>query len=166
MRLDKDRFVVTYDASKANEDKIIATIKEAGYAAKLVADQPAARPASAPALKRADPPFFTDALALAKKERKSVVLDFYAEWCVPCKRMSRETFSDPKVKALLQRVILLKIDSDRFPDLAKKFGVIGLPDIRFLGSDGTEKKKLLDYQDAASFAKWLSELLDGSAGNR
>jgi thiol:disulfide interchange protein len=166
MQLDKDQFVVTYDGSKANEDKIIATIKETGYFAKVVANTPATRAGSAPTLKKPDPPFFTDAFARPKQERKPVVLDFYAEWCVPCKRMSGETFSDPKVKALLERCVLLKVDTDRLPDLAKKFGVTGLPDIRFLSSDGSEKKKLLDYQDAASFAKALSELLDGSAGSR
>jgi len=166
MQLDKDRFVITYDAAKASKEKILATIKETGYAAKTVADQHPTRAASAPTSKPAALAMFKAALAQAKKEKKLLVLDFQAAWCVPCQRMARETFADPKVKALLERCVLVEVDTDRFPDLAKQFGVTGLPDVRFLTSDGTEKKKMLDYQDAASFAKALSELLDRSAENR
>lgn len=166
MQLDKDQFLVTYEGSKVKEAKIIATIQEAGYVAKVVANNPAARSASSPMTEESDPPFFKEALARAKRDRKPLVLDFYAEWCVPCQRMSRETLSDPRVKKLLERAIMVKIDADRFPDLAKKFGVAGLPDIRFLTFEGIEKKKLLDYQDPATFAKSLSELLDGSSERR
>ena len=166
MRLDRDQFIVTYDPSKADEDKIIATIQESGYSARAEADGQETGAASTRTLLKDAPRLFTEALDRAKRERKPIVLDFYAEWCVPCKRMSRETFSDPKVKSLLDQCVLVEIDTDRYPDLARKFGVTGLPDVRFLSHDGTEKRKLLDYQDAASFAKALSQLLDGSKKGR
>jgi hypothetical protein len=57
---------------------------------------------------------------------------------------------------------LVTIDTDRYPVLAKKFGVVGLPDVRLLACDGTEKKKLLDYQDTVSFGSALRELLQGA----
>ena len=162
MRLDRDQFIVTYDASKAGEDKLIATIKETGYAARVEADGHSIGPGDSVTRMKDDPPSLTEASARAKRELKPLVLDFYAEWCVSCKRMSRETFSDPKVKTLLDRCVLVEIDTDRYPDLAKRFGVVGLPDIRLLTCDGTEKKKLVDYQDAESFGRALRALLDGS----
>jgi thiol:disulfide interchange protein DsbD len=159
MRLDRDDFIIAYDASKANEDKIMASIKESGYIPTIGTGQigkPADRSGGST---EKLPPILVEALARAKTEHKPVVLDFYAEWCVPCKRMLTETFGDPKVAQLLKQCVLLKIDTDRYPELARKFGVEGLPDIRFLADDGNERKKLLDYQDAASFAKALAELL-------
>jgi thiol:disulfide interchange protein DsbD len=166
MRLDQDQFIVTYDPSRVDEDKILATIKETGYPARVEADGHAIGTTGSATPMKDDPPSFAEARARAKRERKPIVLDFYAEWCVPCKRMSRETFSDPKVKTLLDQCILVEIDTDRYPDLAKRYAVTGLPDIRFLLCDGTEKKKLLDYQDAASFAKALEEVLSRTGGSR
>jgi thiol:disulfide interchange protein len=164
VRLERDEFSITYEAGKANDDKLLATIKEAGYEARLVDDRPEAAAASTRAPSGDDPPIFKEALARAKREQKPVVLDFYAEWCVPCKRMLRETFADPKVTALLERCVLVKIDTDRYPDLGRKYGVSGLPDLRFLAPDGTEKKRVLDYQDPAPFAKALEALLGDSPG--
>jgi thiol:disulfide interchange protein DsbD len=165
MRLGRDEFVVKYDAAKANEDQIALTIKELGYIPTIrtgaIADN--AHRSGGPSEKL--PPVITEALARAKREHKPVVLDFYAEWCVPCKRMLTETFAHSKVAPLLEACIVVKIDTDRYPELAKKFGVEGLPDIRFLADDGSERKRLLDYQDAASFAKALAELLSTSGNN-
>jgi thiol:disulfide interchange protein DsbD len=160
MRLDQDQFIVSYDPSKADEEKITATIKEAGYPARVEADSHETSVASSPSPSKEDPLVFTEALATAKRERKPVVLDFYAEWCVPCKRMFQETFSNAQVKNLLERCVLVKIDTDRYPDFARRFGVAALPDIRLLTCDRTQKNKLLDYQDAAFFAKALSQLLE------
>jgi thiol:disulfide interchange protein DsbD len=166
MRLGRDEFVVKYDAAKVNEDTIIATIKEAGYSPTIVTGQISERADRLGETSEKLPLLLAEALASAKREHKPVVLDFYAEWCVPCKRMLRETFGNSEVARLLRGCIVVKIDTDRYPELARKFGVEGLPDIRFLTADGTEQKKLLDYQDAASFATALAELLSTSSGHR
>src|SRR5262249_20048923 len=136
LQLDRDDFIITYDASMANRAKIMATIKETGYVPTFATDQirkPIDRSGGGSGKL---PAVFARALATAKREHKPVMLDFYAEWCVPCKRMLTETFGDPKVAPLLRECVIVKIDTDRYPEFARRFGVEGLPDIRFLADDG------------------------------
>ena len=157
MRLDQDRFVVGYDASKATAEDLIAVIEKAGWTAQLITSSPAILPKTTST--RIDDPFFIAAVARAKRENKPIVLDFEASWCKPCKRMERETFPDRTVSRLLDRCIFLKIDTDQHVALAKGFGVVGLPDFRFLAPDGAEQKRLLGFQDAATFAQALKKFL-------
>jgi thiol:disulfide interchange protein DsbD len=166
MQLDRDDFIIGYDASMVNENKITATIKETGYVPTTGTGQIGKHAGALAGPTEKLPPTLVEALARAKREHRPVVLDFYAEWCVPCKRMLKETFGDSKVAQLLKECVVVKIDTDRYPELAHKFGVEGIPDIRFLADDGSERKKLLDYQDAASFATALAEFLDTARQSR
>jgi thiol:disulfide interchange protein DsbD len=165
MRLDRDDFIIAYDSCKTNEDKIMATITESGYVPTIGTGQIGKHGDRSGGAEKL-PPILVEALASGKREHKPVVLDFYAEWCVPCKRMLTETLGDPKVARLLKKCIVVKIDTDRYPEVARTFGVEGLPDVRFLATDGSERKKLLDYQDAASFATALAEFVNAARQNR
>ncbi|MFV1981797.1 MAG: thioredoxin domain-containing protein, partial [Rhodothermia bacterium] len=163
MRLDRDQFVVTVDTTKASEEELVAIVKKAGYTANVVTGDVAPRNEVGKTV-GSDAPIFVKALARARKENKPVVVDFYAGWCGPCLKMLEVTFPDPKVAALLERCVFLKVDTDEYPELAKGFGVVGLPDIRLLAPDGTEKRRLLDFQDAESFGAELEKLLASADG--
>jgi thiol:disulfide interchange protein DsbD len=84
-------------------------------------------------------------LASAKQQGRSVMLDFYADWCISCKIMERQTFSDPKVRALLSNTLLLQADiSALTPEgqaMLDHFGLFGLPSILFWSPDGVELKE-------------------------
>ncbi len=110
-----------------------------------------------------EPPFFREAFARAARERKPLVLDFMAAWCVPCLRMQKETFSDPGVARLLEQCVFLSIDTDEYPALAIKVGVVGLPDVRLLDADGQEMRRYRDFQGPRAFAEGLEWLLDQQA---
>lgn len=62
---------------------------------------------------------------------RPVFLDFYADWCVDCKRMERRTFPEPAVASALGEFDLLKIDLTDFNDdhreVLAEFGLIGPP---------------------------------------
>jgi len=58
-----------------------------------------------------------------------VILDFYADWCNPCKRMSPLIDS---VAALLPQYTFIKINRDLFMDLAKTFNITSIPTLIFL----------------------------------
>lgn len=85
-------------------------------------------------------------LGAARAEGQSVMLDFYADWCVECKRMERTTFADGRVQRRLEPVLLLKADvtdydaSDRA--LLRELGLHGPPATLFYGPEGGERRTL------------------------
>ena len=82
------------------------------------------------------------ALANARQQGKTVMLDFYADWCISCKEMEHFTFSDPKVIATLKDTVLLQADvtenDEQDKALLKKFGLFGPPGILFFDKNSQE----------------------------
>lgn len=78
----------------------------------------------------------------ARAEQKPLMLDFYADWCVACRNMDKKVFSDPRVIAALDGVMVLKADvtSNDLDDekMLKHFSVLGLPMILFFDANGNE----------------------------
>jgi len=101
---------------------------------------------------------------------RTVMLDFYADWCVDCKRMERYTFPEADVQAALDGKVLLKADvtandaDDR--ELMNRFGIYGPPAILFFGAGGNELRpyRLLGYVPAQRFAAHVREARN-HAGN-
>ncbi|RAM61576.1 thiol:disulfide interchange protein [Herbaspirillum rubrisubalbicans] len=100
----------------------------------------------------------------AAGERRPVMLDFYADWCVSCKEMERFTFSDPRVKERFGQMLLLQIDvtANNADDRAmlKRFKLFGPPGIMFFDGDGREltSRRVIGYQDADRFISTLQNL--------
>ena len=105
------------------------------------------------------------ALAQAKASGKPVMLDFYADWCVSCKEMEHNTFTDPAVQQAVAGAVLLQADVTRNSAedkaLLKRFDLIGPPAILFFGSDGSERKasRLVGYKPADAFAPHAKQAL-------
>jgi thiol:disulfide interchange protein DsbD len=81
-------------------------------------------------------------LDAASAAHKPVMLDFAADWCVSCKEMDRDTYSDSGVQAALKDAVLLQADvtaNDATDQaLLKHFGIYGPPSIMFFGANGQE----------------------------
>ena len=98
---------------------------------------------------------------LATAGGKTVMLDFYADWCVSCKEMERFTFSDPAVQAKLNSAIVLQADvtanSAADKALLKRFGLYGPPGILFFDSKGREMGdfRVVGYQNSEQFLNTL-----------
>lgn len=78
-------------------------------------------------------------------EHKPAVVDFYADWCLSCKELEHETLSNPEVAAKLAQVATLRVDATNVDDpkvsaLIDKYGIVGLPTVLFLDSNGNEIK--------------------------
>ena len=86
------------------------------------------------------------------------MVDFYADWCVACKEMERDTFTDAGVRRALSAFVLLQADVTANDDEDKRlyvhFGIPGPPTIAFYGPDGKERRnfRVVGYMEAAKFA--------------
>jgi thiol:disulfide interchange protein DsbD len=94
-----------------------------------------------------------------------VMLDFYADWCVTCKEMERYTFSDPAVRARLDRMVKLQADVTQGKKadaaLLKRFRLFGPPGIVFFDRQGREipGMRVVGFQSAEGFALVLDRVL-------
>jgi thiol:disulfide interchange protein DsbD len=100
----------------------------------------------------------------ASAQGRTVMLDFYADWCISCKEMEAYTFTDPKVKQALADFVLLQADvtenSEQDQALLAKFQLIGPPAILFFGPDQQERtaQRVIGYQDSGTFIETLQRI--------
>jgi len=110
------------------------------------------------------------ATAKAKAEKRPLLVDFTANWCKACKRLSNETFSDPRVRDKARHFVGVKIDvsvKEDLPDdvqekleaqfdaVKKRYGVVGLPTVVGYDSTGKERLRLNDFMGPDEFLKML-----------
>ena len=103
------------------------------------------------------------AIATANASGKTVMLDFYADWCASCKEMEKYTFPAPSVQAALTNTVLLQADvtanDDADQALMQRFGILGPPSILFFGQDGVEKAayRVVGFKPADEFAPHIQQ---------
>ena len=105
------------------------------------------------------------AVARANQSGQPAMLDFYADWCVECVRMERNTFGEPEIQTLfgqiqpLQADVTLNDETDQV--LMKKYDIIGPPAILFFDRQGNEMRgyRLVGYFEPGEFAEHLRRVL-------
>ena len=104
-------------------------------------------------------------LAKAQQEKKWVLLDFYADWCISCKEMEVNTFTNPEVSKELKQLVLLQADvtanSPENQALLKRFGLFGPPGILIFNPNSEEQKeqRVIGYMPPQRFIERLQKLL-------
>lgn len=87
-------------------------------------------------------PFTAAAFEQARSAGSPVMIDFSADWCIPCHELDHRTFSDPRVIELSKSIVTLKVDLTRSGEkenvIKKDFAIRGAPTIIFYGRSGTE----------------------------
>ncbi len=101
--------------------------------------------------------------AVNVQSSKGTIIDFYADWCIPCKELEASTFSNPKVIAESKDFNAYKANMTKSlsPDvqaLRDKYSIVGVPTVLILNSQGKEVKRITGYIDANEFLKLLKEV--------
>lgn len=71
-------------------------------------------------------------------EKGIILVDFYTEWCGPCKMLA-------SILESIDYMDVLKVDADKFPELAMKFGIMSVPTLCFY-KDGLLMQKEIGYR--------------------
>jgi len=97
---------------------------------------------------------------LIEETNQPVILDFYADWCIPCIELERQTYVDQEVIAstedfLRMKVDLTRYDSERAEKLRKQYNIAGVPTVIFLDSEGNEirEARIVGFLGPEAFLK-------------
>ena len=102
---------------------------------------------------------------IAGEEKKPMILDFYADWCSPCRAMDEKVFSEPEIVELSRSFLTVRLDlTRRLPQqdkILRQFGVRGVPTVIFFNREGLEEKSLRveSYVTRRKFLKHMRKAL-------
>jgi thiol:disulfide interchange protein DsbD len=108
-------------------------------------------------------PYNEATLAKAAASGKPVIIDFYADWCLPCKELDEKTFSDKRVAAELDRFVRVKgnltvAEDAKTKALTKQYGIVGVPTIVLIDATGHEARaaRLTGFEPPEKFVARLA----------
>ncbi|MDX2362177.1 MAG: thioredoxin family protein [Crocinitomicaceae bacterium] len=107
---------------------------------------------------------WVEALEKAEEENKMIFLDAYATWCGPCKRMSKNVFTDQEVGALFNKnYINFKMDMEKGvgPQMARNLELHSYPTLYIMTSDGEPITSQVGFSDVASLLSLGESSLEG-----
>ena len=106
---------------------------------------------------------YQEAREVASKESRPLLINFTADWCKYCKKMKKETYTDPEVIAYLrENFVTALVDTEKEQAIAQEYFVRGLPTIWFLTSEGEKITNLPGFVDAPTFRQILSFIAGGA----
>jgi len=102
--------------------------------------------------------YTTEGLEQAISSQKPVIIDFYADWCIPCKELDKFTFSNEQIIQKSAEFVTIKADLTKFQseetnNLRIKYQIKGVPTIVFLDKNGREIEnlRLTGFEEAEQF---------------
>jgi thiol:disulfide interchange protein DsbD len=110
-------------------------------------------------------PFTPEALVAAHKTGTPALVDFTAEWCIPCREMDTSTFTDPAVIEAARQFAMLRADvtvmDDDTDEAMRQHQVLGVPTYLFFTTAGNEARRLVGYVPSEEFLQAMRAAADG-----
>lgn len=167
MYLERDAFWVGFDPREVGLERILGRVRKLGYDPSAVATHEGNDPVGSGSgtvgngTPRLPNVLLTQSVEDGKKQ--FVFVDFNAKWCAPCRVLERTVLSKGSVREALKPFQYVKVDTDAFPDVAKDFGVVGLPTLVVIDRDGTEHFRHLGPISVDDLIRSLAALQEEAA---
>lgn len=111
---------------------------------------------------------FEGAMQKARAQNKPILIDFYADWCGPCKLMEQSVYPDRQVIAQSQNWITVKVNGEKRPDLMGAYGLNAYPTLVFAHSNGQPVKIIEGYHDVPQLVQQMQDAFStwSNTGNK
>lgn len=99
----------------------------------------------------------------AAANNQPVLIDFYTDWCPPCKKLNKTTFVDPKMNEFFrkEKYVLVKVNPEKDRVAESKFKVYSYPTLVLFNGKGKEIDRILGYRTTAQLIEALENLKKG-----
>jgi thiol:disulfide interchange protein DsbD len=99
----------------------------------------------------------------AKKQNNKLIIDVWADWCIPCKEFETITFKDPKVIQKMNEFKCFKMDFTNTNDenvikFKEKYKIVGVPTIIIYNSQGQEIQRITGFKSPEEFLKIINQI--------
>ena len=88
------------------------------------------------------------------KENKSVFIDFYADWCGPCKMVGPVV---DKISDTVASVKFVKVNVDDFPEIAQRYGIMSIPTL-IAFKNGQPVDQILGFHPEAELRALIAKI--------
>ncbi len=92
---------------------------------------------------------YSEGMKLARESGRPVLVDFWSEWCIPCKQMDKEVYTDRGLREAARAFVLIRVDVDNDPATALHFGIKALPMKLFLNPREAVLLEVKGYTNAS-----------------
>ena len=110
-------------------------------------------------------PYSQVAFEQARRDQRSILIDVYADWCLPCVELDHVTFRHPDVARALETVTTLRLDATRevspeAEEFLDRYAVYGVPTVLLFDRHGNERRKLrlIGFVGPRAFLRRLAEI--------
>jgi thiol:disulfide interchange protein DsbD len=111
-------------------------------------------------------PYYNNVLIDAEQMKMPLIIDLYADWCLPCKEFEIKVFHDPEVIKLSKNFIMVRLDMTHeqpfHDEFRHQYKIPGVPTVLFFNSKGREVRELrVEYLvDRTDFLERMKKILE------
>lgn len=108
-------------------------------------------------------PYSSKLVSAGKNNNKAMIIDFYADWCIPCRVLDDSTFNNKRVIEEAKKFDSFKADmtkslSPEVEKLRDQYNIVELPTVVIIDSKGNEAKRVTGFVSANEFYEIIKNI--------